>query len=258
MKISKVKPFLLMLMGASLLSFSACNLDDLVSDAMSDSTEEESDDDTESGSDSLELSQEESKAKLAALAGGQGIEIISKHKFNDEAEEEVWIYGEKDNTIWVITGDSGHAYKKKGDRLLNYNANLDDDGNLVYEYNYSLTSDQLENQGGVDKLYSDLRDNMNISFYFANTYNGYLTKNGTRTVAGRICTHYSYSKYASAYGNYAYLDYQMDIDKETGITMKAVWKASTNEDSAELYHEVTSFKTSNVQVPDLPDEVVYQ
>ncbi|MCR5402033.1 MAG: hypothetical protein K6E78_10635 [Treponema sp.] len=254
MKISKAKSFLLMLMGASLLSFSACNLDDLVNDAMSDSTEEESDDATESGSDSLELSQEESKAKLAALAGKQGIEIKSKHKFNDDDEEETWIYGEKDNTIWVITGDSGHAYKKEGDRLLNYSANLDDEGNLVYAYNYSLTSDQLEDQGGVDKLYSDLRDSMNISFYFANAYDGHLTKGDTRTVAGRSCTHYSYSYYATAYGNFATLNYQMDIDKETGITMKAVWKASTNEDSAEFYHEVTSFKTTNVQVPNLPEE----
>lgn len=258
MKISKVKPFLLMLMGASLLSFSACNLDDLVSDAMSDSTEEESDDDTESGSDSLELSQEKSEEKLASLAANGGFEIISKHKINDEAEEEIWIYGEKNDTIWVIIGDSGSAYKKEDDKLIAYSADLDDDGNLVYEYSYTLQNEDMDDENNVDELYNGLRKGLSPAFYFANAYNGLLTKGGTRTVAGRSCTHYSYSKYASAYGNYAYLDYQMDVDNETGITMKAVWKASTNEDSAELYHEVTSFETSNVQVPDLPEEVVYQ
>ena len=205
------------------------------------------------GSDSLEISKTESQEKMKQLGSTKGYEITLEIKDADSdgnSNEELYTYGYKDDCFWIIKDNDGDACKKDGEKLHFYDATRESNGNISYTYDYSLDS----SDNSIDETFNTLSYQTNVFLYWTNDYDGNLKKTGSTTVAGRACTHYTYGSSANIMGLYAGVQYDIDVDNETGITMQVKWDASTNEGSASYYHKVTSFKTGNdVQVPDFPE-----
>lgn len=217
--------------------------------APEDNSENNSEDDVETVNGTASIGKTQAQAEAAIEALGD-YEICSKYKAvdDDEVSETTWVVGTKGDTIWASTNESGLAYKTVGDTVYCYSSSTEDNI-TTYTYDYSLPA-STDIQSSLNEVKLALAN----WFYFAYAYDGQLTKVGPATVAGRPCTHYTYSNAAVGIGAYAAVKYDIYIDDATGLNLKVKWEAKTSEGNGSFGFEVTSFKTDNdVTAPTLPD-----
>ena len=217
--------------------------------APEDNSENNSEDDVETVSGTASIGKTQALAEAAIEALGD-YEICSKYKTvdDDEVSETTWVVGTKGDTIWASLNGSGSAFKTVGDTVYCYTSSTED-GTTTYEYNNSLpaTTD-------IQASLNAYKSSMATWFYFAYAYDGQLTKVGPETVAGRPCTHYTYSDTAVVPGAYATVKYDIYIDNATGLNLNVIWEAKTSTGNGSFGFEVTSFKTGNdVTAPTLKD-----
>ena len=217
--------------------------------APEDNSENNSEDDVETVSGTASIGKTQAQADAAIEALGD-YEICSKCKTvdDDEVSETTWVVGTKGDTIWASTNESGLAYKTVDDTVYCYSLSTEDNI-TTYTYDCSLpASTDIQSSLNAVKLA------MTNWFYFAYAYDGQLTKVGPATVAGRPCTHYTYSDTAVVPGAYAAVKYDIYIDNATGLNLKVKWEAKTSSGNGSFGFEVTSFKTGDdVTAPTLKD-----
>lgn len=197
----------------------------------------------DTGSDSLQYSVTDTQKKLKDLsADGFEITVNFTSKDTDNVEEtSTIVFGMMDNIYWNIDEDGeGVAFLISDDKDYAYGYSTYND---EWEYNYKmpLASDDLS----TFEMYFGLSGWL----YMGHEYDGSLKKSGTTTVAGRKCDVYKYSMNILI----EKVEYTLAVDQATGVTMKYDLGAAAYGQSASAGFEVTSFKTNNVKVPELPE-----
>ena len=187
----------------------------------------------------LELTEEQSKAKVKELAQTQGLEITFHYEDGQSNEtSESTTVGVKDNFTWVFAGSEKTMWRE--------------DETNFYAYQYNEESSKFEPKGFVAKAslgelssYYSL-DFYTLYFYMGSSYEGY-HKVKDFTYVGRSATEYK----LSVSNGLAYVNEKVIIDKETGITLYwGVEGADIQGNSGSASFEVTSFKTgATVNVP---------
>lgn len=249
LKSKLIKLIMTGLLVLTAFAFISCGGNQAPEDNSENNSENNSEDDVEtvSGTESIGKTQAQAEAEIEALGD---YEICSKYKAvdDDEVSETTWVVGTKGDTIWASTNESGLAYKTVDDTVHCYSSSTEDNI-TTYTYDYSLPA-STDIQSSLNEVKLALAN----WFYFAYAYDGQLTKVGPATVAGRTCTHYTYSSTSVVPGAYATVKYDIYIDNATGINMKVVWEANSSEGNGYFSFEITSFKTDNaVTAPTLPD-----
>ena len=187
----------------------------------------------------LELSEEQSKAKVKELAQTQGLEITFHYEDGQSNETtESTTVGAKDNFTWVFNGSDKIMWRE--------------DETNFYAYQYNEESSKFEPNGSVAKAnlgefatyYSF--DFYTLYFYMGSSYEGY-HKVKDFTYIGRSATQYT----LSVSNGLAYVNEKVIIDKETGITLYwGVEGADIQGNSGSASFQITSFKTgADVVVP---------
>lgn len=204
---------------ATVLSFSACGLFNI-----------------DIGTESLEISQEQSAKKLNDLAKSTGYEISFKaNKGEKGSEDQIITVGKKDNILWLVQNDSEDAIVFEEGKYHTYEKV---DGE--WQYNDSYEGDEANA--------SDFTIAYTPWLYYGNAFDGSLKKLDTAKIAGRDCQIYTISVGIFSFKT----EYKVYIDKEYGITMKLELNVSAGaEGSTSLSYEVTKFDT-NVSAPVLP------
>lgn len=205
---------------------------------------------TEVGDDKLEFDMTATRANIDKLANSTGFEITVKFTSdatNEDKEETIQTVGAKDGVYWTVTKDEdpyGEAYV------------VDSAKDLLHEYDFGTngwtyyTTNKLSEDGFSASAYL-----LSITpfFYMGHIHDGALKKTGTTKVAGRDCVSYKYSVNILI----ERFEYDIAIDKETGATLKYSLSAGVMGESAEETFEVTSFKTSGINAPTLPEPDEY-
>ena len=199
--------------------------------------------------DSLEITQEESQAKLERMED-DGY-LISFHYSDDEGDNGSFKIGAKGNVVWIITEKDGVALVEEEDKVHYYSYEVENG----YTYEGTVQKEQGDSFVNAYKLaYTGW-------LYWANSYNGRLKKGADAKVAGRNC--YTYDLDLAGLGGVlgslagvTSLKYKVYVDKELGLTLKVEFSATADGESSSFSYEVTEFKTgSQVTVPTLPEPV---
>ena len=199
--------------------------------------------------DSLEITQEESQAKLEKMED-DGY-LLTFHYSDDEEDSGTFTIGAKGNVVWIITEEDGVALVEDSEKV-HYYSYTKDEG---YKFEATVTKDQ---EGSLVNSYKLVYTGW---LYWANSYNGSLKKGADAKVAGRSC--YTYDLDLGGLGGIigslagvTSLKYKVYVDKELGITLKVEFAATADGESSSFSYEVTEFKTgSAVSVPTLPEPV---
>ncbi|MBP5550742.1 MAG: hypothetical protein J6X93_01650 [Bacilli bacterium] len=200
----------------------------------------------EGGTDSLEITQEESQAKLEKMES-DGY-LITFHYSDDEGDSGTFTIGAKGNVVWMLTDGEGAALLEEENNVHYYSYNNE----AGYQYESTVQKEQGESYISSYKVAST------SWLYWANAYNGQFKKGADAKVAGRNCYTYDLNLgIGGAIGKIAGISnfaYKVYVDKETGITMKVEFAATVEGESSSFSYEVTEFKTgSQVTAPTLPE-----
>ena len=198
--------------------------------------------------DSLEITQEESQAKLEKME--EDGYLITYNYTDDEGNSGTFTLGAKGNVVWFISDGEGAAILEEGDSLHCYDYSAEDG----YTYTNTVHKEQEESVVSTYKLaYSGW-------LYWANTYNGQFKKGSDATVAGRSCYTYDLDLLGSLGGLIGSLagltnvKYKVYVDKELGVTLKVEFTATAEGETSSFSYEVTQFLTgSKVVAPTLPE-----
>ena len=197
--------------------------------------------------DSLEITQEESQAKLEKLE--KDGYLITFNYNDDEGDSGSFTLGAKDNVVWFISDGNGSAILEDGNNIHCYEYSTEEG----YTFTGTVEKDQEESLVSVYKLaYTGW-------LYWANSYNGQLKKGSDAKVAGRSCYTYdldlvSLTGIIGSLAGISGLKYKIYVDKELGITLKVEFAANVEGESSSFSYEVTEFLTgSSVVAPNLPE-----
>lgn len=203
------------------------------------------------GTDSLEISEEESTQLMRDLGKNEGFEI--QFKFSNKNDD-----GETESGTGIVASLENVSYVKldSGDKTEGYGTISTSAGNIYYAFSED-EDDWVKTESDQSKIGSD-SGYFTEFFYLANTMDGMLKKNGTTKVAGRNCIRYKGKMDFTALlklsgaptsGKSGY-SYEFAVDQELGITLYADMDASTEGESGSVHFEVTKFKTgSSIEFP---------
>lgn len=227
--------------GVSLFALTGCNFLKGIDD-LSNLGEE-------SGTESLPYSVAQTRQKLETISKNNGLEIKFKIESKEDGESVTtstqMTFGMKENTYWAINQEEDDDFDGSA-----YVINEEKDKAYVYEYVDEEWSYLTTRDISSDDL-SEFESFLNIDgyLYYGHAYDGILKKDGTTTIAGRKCDNYKYSINYLTFKT----EYICAVDQETGATLKLTISASSGGESAYGCFEVTSFKTSGITLPDLPE-----
>lgn len=207
--------------------------------------------------DKLEISQEESKAKLQELGEKEGYEI--KMTFVDEdGTTGGYTIGVKDNVFWTIQENGDGAYEGC--------AMVEESAKKYHVYDYQddafVFTQTYEEEQDADYFRQIYEIAYSAWLYYGSYLTAALTKGADATVSGRSCYTYTFDFGSSILGGLSKIagvsdfGYTVYIDKEYGFTAKLVFGGTVDGESGGMSMEITSFKTGNsVVVPTLPDPI---
>ena len=199
------------------------------------------------------MTEEQISGKLANLGAYRIKCKVNSSDWDSEDSTSYYEIGKTQDTYWSLSDGHGFAGVIDGEYIYLYDADPDDNGNAVWEYNmtYNYREDKIEDD--LQSMYNAFGTGYGL-FYIYDNKEG-LTKKTTKTLAGRTCTVYSKTESQSDSSLGVSLSQSTDVyvDNQTGITMKVAESYTYNGQSFTWGYEVTTFETGNaVQVPTLP------
>lgn len=198
------------------------------------------------GEAKLEYNSDQVRQNVQRLGNEEGYEVTCEITASDFEGKQTYTVGAKNNFYWADTGSDKIMYQivEGGVQLYTYDAD-----NGVYEKGYLAPASMAEN-------YESMVDGFGSFLYTAAEYydTGDFTKVKEVKFLGRSATQYKLKYEAAAYGK---AEYEIIVDKATGITLKWSGSGTSYEDnrSVSATYEVTAFKTgAQVDIPKYNDK----
>ncbi len=197
------------------------------------------------GSDSLPKTAEEAAAEVEKMSKNGGFEVTLRYDTDDTESSESYevSMGKKDNISWQFDQE-GNGTAVVGETeycdLYEYSASSN-----AWTYDKRVQKDNYDAAKTFDTAYFGV-------LYLGHELDGEYKKDGTTSVCGRTCDVYKYAMNVVV----VKLSYTIAVDRETGLTLKYQISGATTADKGGESFEATSFKTSGVTAPVLPEPVV--
>ena len=190
----------------------------------------------------LEKNEAEVEAKISELAV-EGLEISFEAKEEGEEAESTTTAGMKAGYLWIYSGTSKSMYYVTENSVLDFTYNTD-------EQIFERADEPLPLEVDAATYTKALTATFAYNFTYANKYDALsgFTKVKETTYLNRPATEYKYHRNVSGL---AVVDYDLIVDKETGITLYwMIHGADYTGESGGASYEVKTFKTgADVTVP---------